>query len=217
MSSQRHSGAGDNGKRFEMKIRSLSLLALPLILGAAAAHAEEGETSRFAGAKIGANLSYDRLSIDRNVAGVTPRVDTSRGGIGGRVFAGYDFATGPLVLGAEAGLGVGGRTARQTVSNGRYAIDPGLNWDLTARAGVAVAPSVLLFGRAGYRWQRLRTDLVQGTVTTSKKTSDGGLTFGGGAEFAVGEALALRAEYARTSFGEGLKANQLRLGAVLRF
>jgi opacity protein-like surface antigen len=186
------------------------------MIGAATAHAEEPENN-FGGFKVGANLSWDRLSVDRDVTGVTPRIDAGKGGIGARGFIGYDVALGPVVLGAEAGIGIGGRTARQDVTKGSYGVDPGLNWDLSARAGVAVDPSVLLYGRVGYRWQRTATSLVQGTATTRRTTTEDGLSFGGGAEFAVTEGVAVRAEYMRTNFGEGLKGNQFRLGAVLRF
>jgi opacity protein-like surface antigen len=203
-----------------MLIRLATVLAATaaasLMIGAATAHAEEPE-NKFSGFKIGANLSWDRLSVDRDVAGVTPRIDAGKGGIGGRGFIGYDVAIGPVVLGAEAGIGIGGRTPRQDVTGGRYGVDPGLSWDLSARAGVAVDPSVLLYGRVGYRWQRTATGLVQGAETTRRTTTEGGLTFGGGAEFAVSDRVALRAEYMRTNFGGGLKGNQFRLGASLRF
>lgn len=203
-----------------MIIRFATILAATaaasLMVGAAIAHAEE-PANNFGGFKLGANLSWDRLSVDRDVAGVTPRIDVGKGGIGGRGFVGYDAALGPIVLGAEAGIGIGGRTARQNVTRGSYGVDPKLNWDLTARAGVAVDPSVLLYGRVGYRWQRNETSLVDGTTTTRRTTTDGGLSFGGGAEFALSEGVALRGEFMRTNFDETLKGNQFRLGAALRF
>jgi opacity protein-like surface antigen len=203
-----------------MLIRLATILAATaaasLMIGAATAHAEEPENN-FGGFKVGVNLSWDRLSVDRDVAGVTPRIDAGKGGIGGRGFIGYDVALGPVVLGAEAGIGIGGRTARQDVTKGSYGVDPGLNWDVSARAGVAVDPSVLLYSRVGYRWQRTAANLAQGTATTRRTTTEDGVSFGGGVELAVTEGVAVRAEYMRTNFGEGLKANQIRLGAVLRF
>lgn len=193
-----------------------TIAAASFMLGSATAYADEPE-NKFGGVKIGANLGWDRLSVDRGLPGVTPRIDTGRGGIGARGFIGYDAAVGPVVIGAEAGIGIGGRTAQQAVANGRYGVDPGFNWDLSARAGVAVDPSFLLYGRAGYRWQRTATSLVQGTTATRRTTTEDGLTFGGGAEYAVSESVAVRGEYMRTNFGDGLNGNQFRLGVSFRF
>ncbi|WP_204268186.1 hypothetical protein, partial [Escherichia coli] len=39
---------------------------------------------------------------------------------------------------------------------GDYALKPGWTWDVSGRAGVLPAPNVLLYGRAGYSWLRVR-------------------------------------------------------------
>lgn len=62
---------------------------------------------------------------------------------------------GPFVIGAEAGIGGGGKAVRQTGTRGQYLMDPGLTYDLTARAGVVGAPGALLYGRVGYRWLQI--------------------------------------------------------------
>ena len=70
------------------------------------------------------------------------------------------------MIGVEAGIGGGAKAVRQIGTRGQYLVDPGLTYDVTARAGFVVAPGALIYGRAGYRW--LQTDR-----TTTPRTLSG--------------------------------------------
>lgn len=172
----------------------------------------------FAGAKIGVEASRERISVRRDPGAIGATNTTAKNAIGYRGFVGYDVAVGPVVLGAEAGIGGGSKSVRQAGTRGQYLVDPGLTYDLTARAGVIVTPGVLLYGRAGYRW--LQTDRTT-TPTTGprlvREQTDGGITYGGGAEVMVDRHFSLRAEYDRTVYDRTLRANKIAVGGVFKF
>jgi outer membrane immunogenic protein len=51
----------------------------------------------------------------------------------------------------------------------------------------------------------------------SRKVTEKGFTYGGGAEYAVSSAVSLRAEFNRTNFSRDLRQNKISLGAAFRF
>lgn len=193
-------------------LSAAALLALP-----AMAHAQDGERNPFAGPKIGVEATRDANQI-RQTGGT---VDAKRNGFGVRGFAGYDAAIGSaVILGAEIGVGKGGRTsdAASLVAPGRYRVDPGLTYDVTARAGIAPTDAVLLYGRAGYRWlQTKRSISGQTTGNGTTKVTEKGFTYGGGLEVAVAPGFGLRAEFNRTNFDRNFKQNRVSVGALVRF
>lgn len=180
------------------------------------AHAQDAPS--FSGAKVGVEASRDRISVRRDPGAIGATGTPSKNAIGYRGFLGYDIEMGPLVIGAEAGVGGGGKAVRQTGTRGQYLVDPGLTYDLTARAGVVVTPGALLYGRLGYRW--LQTDRI--TTPTAgprlvREQTDGGITYGGGAEVIIDRHFSLRAEYDRTVYDRTLRANKFAVGGVFKF
>lgn len=193
-------------------IAATALLALPAV-----AQAQGGETNPFAGPKVGIEVTRDSNQVRQ--PGAT--IDANRNGFGVRGFAGYDAAIGKsVIIGAEVGIGRGGRTTDQAslVAPGRYRVDPGLTYDITARAGIAPTDGVLIYARTGYRWlQTKRVITGQATGNGETKMTDGGLTYGGGLEVAVTPSVGLRAEFNRTNFDRTFKQNKVSVGALVRF
>ena len=180
------------------------------------AHAEDAP--RFNGFSSGVEVSHDRISVRQDPGNIGATRSARRDGVGYRTFIGYDVQIGNIVLGAEGATGGGGKAVRQTGTRGQFLVDPGLTYDLTARVGTTVTPDLLIYGRAGYRWlQADRTTIPTAGPRLVREQTDGGITYGGGAELAVNRHISLRAEYNRTVYDRTLRANKAALGAVFKF
>jgi outer membrane immunogenic protein len=184
------------------------------------AHAQSADRSPFAGPHITVETVRDSNEAEppgslKSAKGI------DRSGIAVHGAAGYDVALGGVgVIGVEAGIGTGGKTINQRslAAVGQYRLNPGLTYDITARAGFAPTPNVLFYGRGGYRWLRTEQSITgQVTGNRSFKRIEKGITYGGGLEFAVSENLSLRGEFNRTKFSKDLRQNKISLGASIRF
>lgn len=187
-----------------------------LLFSPVAVQAQDTERNPLAGAHIGVDVVRDSLEANQP----TSTRDADRRGFGGRINAGYDIVLGNIALiGAEIGVGTGGRTVDQaSLSGGRYRVDPGLTYDATARLGIAPGGGFALYGRAGYRWLKTGQSVTGQTLGNfSRKVTEKGFTYGGGAEYAVSSAVSLRAEFNRTNFSRDLSQNKISLGAAFRF
>ncbi|WP_295528589.1 outer membrane beta-barrel protein [Novosphingobium sp. Chol11] len=179
----------------------------------------EDNTETFTGARIGVDVSRVRTSLRGDPGNIGATEKNAWNGVGYRGFVGYDLQLANMfVVGAEAGIGGGGRAVTQTGPAGRYTVDPGLTYDISARAGIVAAPGLLLYGRVGYRW--LRTDqktALANAGTNSNRRTEGSVTYGAGAEVLVSPSFSVRAEYNRTPYSGNLKANALSIGGAFRF
>ena len=203
-----------------MKRLVLISMTAALMATAGGAAAQQGE-SVFDGFSVGATVDYRRNESRTTPTGLDDRLDRRAGGVGYRVYGGYDHTvTDQWLVGAEVGVGGGGKPIEATATGGDYRLDPSLTYDVSARAGFLATPTVLLYGRAGYQW--LKTEERVRYSTTSRPTvnrdeTQGGVLYGFGAEWAVSDEIAVRAEFDQTDFGDGLKAAQVQLGATFRF
>jgi outer membrane immunogenic protein len=199
-----------------MMKKTLAGMAALLMLAPVAAHAQDGDRSPLAGPHIGADVVRDSLEANQP----TSTRDQSKKGFGGRLHAGYDAVLGNTILmGAEIGVGTGGKTVNQaSLAGGRYAVDPGLTYDVTGRLGIAPGGRFAVYGRAGYRWLKTTQSVTgQAAGNFSRKETERGFTYGGGVEVAASQNLSLRAEFNRTKFNNNLRQNKISLGASLRF
>ncbi len=195
-----------------------------LVLAPAVASAKSldaGDTPTFGGAKVGMDMDYRWTDADHALPRIASSIDRKKGGVGYRARIGYDAQMGNLlVIGAEAGIGRGGRTLTTASPLGEYMVKPRWTWDVSGRAGILAAPTVLLYGRAGYSWLRIR-EKTDFRATTSKDLSTSstakGLLYGGGLEVAVSPGLFVRAEYNRVNYGDGLKTSKALLGITAGF
>lgn len=192
-------------------------LAAVLLATPVSAFAANDDKNMLEGPHIGIDLVRD--SNEANQPAST--TDASRKGFGGRAHIGYDVMLGDVILiGAEIGVGLGGKTVDQTslVQSGRYKVDPGLTYDATARVGISPVKGLAVYGRGGYRWLRTQESVTgQATDNFSRKQTEKGFTYGGGVEFALTEKVSLRAEFNRTKFNRNFRQNKISVGASIRF
>lgn len=200
---------------------SLLALASTAVLAPNAAYAAEEDV--FTGVHIGVEAGWESREIDGSVPAGSTNVtlQDKRENVYYAAIAGYDQQIGPVVIGVEAGLSKAGKTLRAPIgATGTLAIDPECRLDLSARAGVTVAPRVLAFGRAGYTLERQRiSGLVdaQNTPVASDKVTTDGVSYGGGLEYAFAENFSVRAEYRRTELDGAQHGDRVLVGLTGRF
>lgn len=132
-----------------------------------------------------ANFDFSRSNADIEASGVL-------GGITG----GWNWQNGPIVLGFEGDALATGMSGSQHFNGGANIAEPNINamLNLRARAGVTVAPQVLLFVTAGGAWADI--DLpVRGPGGGSNDGSFFGWSVGGGAEVAFNPNWSARFDY----------------------
>jgi outer membrane immunogenic protein len=147
---------------------------------------------------VGGNVGYGfaRANADVTVGGVTTRVDSEnlRGAVGGGQ-AGFNWQTGPLVLGIEGDLQWSGQKAVFTLGGITQTDRINTFGTVRARAGVAV-DRVLVYGTGGWAYGTWRTDLtVPGVGTGNYSISRSAWAAGAGAEVAFTDHLTAKLEY----------------------
>ncbi|QNQ08994.1 outer membrane protein [Sphingomonas alpina] len=202
-------------------MKSCYLIAGALALVPTASLAQSAEDATFGGVKIGASLDYRWHDGEYSLPRIATRIDEDRGGIGYRAHIGYDAQIGSaFVIGGEAGFGRGGKTLRTESLAGDYSIKPRWNWDASGRVGVLPTRSILVYGRAGYSWLRVRekTDFRDIALKDKESSStEGGILYGGGIETAISSGYFVRAEYNRVNYGDGFKSSKILLGVSVGF
>lgn len=194
-------------------------IVLALALGATTmgtAHAQDAAPS-FTGPRVGISAGWNQ-GTDKQVLPGPGETGSKKSGIAVRGVVGYDAPIGNFVtLGGELGVGIGGRDIVTRNATQQYRTDPGITFDASARLGVKPTNNVLLFGRAGWAMQRVKTTLTNGAVSVTDKDTEHGFLFGGGAELAVTQNVALRVDYDRTNFSDHYKRNRVMGGVSVRF
>lgn len=204
-----------------MKCICVLIGTLALVPGAAVAQASDSSryVTTFTGMKVGASVDYRWYDGDYSLPLVSGKLDRKTGTVGYRAHAGYDAEIGSaIVIGVEGGIGRGGKALRASTTIGDYAFRPRWAWDVSARVGVLPAPTVLLYGRAGYSWLRVReTTDFRATNLKDLKTSstEKGFLWGAGVETNLGGGLFARAEYNRVNYGNGLTSPKVQLALSL--
>lgn len=187
----------------------------------ATAFAQDAEKGAFDGIRVG--VSIDRRTLDGNyeIPDFDTKLDKDKTGIGYRGHVGYDMQIGDtFVIGAEGGIGRGGRSLSTKGDVADYTLKPGWNADVSGRVGVLPTSNILLYGRAGYSWLRANetTDFQDVKRLDIKRSgTKKGMLKGGGVETAVASGVSARAEYNRVNYCEGLKSSRIQLGLSLGF
>ena len=169
-----------------------------------------------------ANRAQILPSVDiLGVARLRRTTSEAAGGPSVRGFLGYDTAIGnSMILGAEVGIGAGGRESTLPFTTGSYSLSPRVTYDLTGRVGFVAAPGLLLYGRAGVRWlktQRETISTIPAQAIAERNQTNSGLTYGVGAEYALSSKLSLRGEFNRTRYNRDLNQNKVSIGAAYHF
>ena len=127
----------------------------------------------FDGAHIGAEAGWQRNKIKINDTS-NQEFDSSNSGYDVRGFAGYDRQIGErFVLGAEAGVSLGGPTTDLAVNGASLSVDPGLTFDVSSRAGVVMGEKALVYGRVGYGNTKLDVTAANSATTNFIATAGG--------------------------------------------
>ncbi|MBP6876683.1 MAG: porin family protein [Phenylobacterium sp.] len=193
----------------------ISPLVAALALGATAASAEP-----FQGFHAGVGIGGSKVQSEDKIPGFARKADNDAKGFAYRGFVGYDFKVSErIVLGAEAGISNGDKKIESRVDTARVKVDPGIGFDVTARLGFVATDNLMIYGRAGWAREKFEREIRftnNNTVLRNDKDANGAL-FGIGAEYALSDNVAIRAEYDRTNFKEDRKRDRLMVSAAYRF
>ncbi|CAN5693284.1 hypothetical protein BH11PSE6_BH11PSE6_06540 [soil metagenome] len=194
------------------------LLASAAVFAANPAHAQDDSRS-FTGPRVEATFGYDSTHADDGIATTPNKLDGIR--VGGAI--GYDLPIGrTITIGAEAGIGwqVSG-SAQAQIGTTSFKLTTGRDIDLSLRLGAKVAPSTLLYVKAGYANSefRLRTTLggTTGNTVSHLRDDEEGYRLGAGVEQMLGDHLYAKAEYRFTGYDSDVSRHQLLVGAGYRF
>jgi len=184
--------------------------------------------AQFSGPRIEGRLAYD--SVEATVETGDPLgTEDSESAIsyGGEI--GYDLQLGPAIVGAYAGLeGSNLRTCQEVFGDDEGCIGQGRNLYVGARAGISVAPRVLVYGKAGYSNGSIDFSYSGDVIGEEFELDEefGGYHLGIGAELAVTSSFYGRLEYVYTDYGEldfdgetagDFTRGQVLVGAGIRF
>lgn len=201
-----------------MKIVSVSILAML----AAASTSGMANAEMFNGPSVGAQVGWVQNSLRNPATGLgATAIDESQDPALLGAMIGYDKRFGSFVLGGEAGLSFGTNDQVSSASGTmRTVVDPKRSLDLTARAGYVVSPGTMVYSRAGYTNDRVRTTIAETGATLSASEDRGGWLVGGGIERVLGPRLSGRVEYRYADLSDGHRKydrHQLLSGIVFRF
>jgi outer membrane immunogenic protein len=162
-----------------------------------------------AGPYVGVAVTHD------NVGGTGAAEGLSLNGVGGSVFAGYNFDLSPsLFAGLEANFDLA--SADRDLFGTEIKVDHA--YGVTGRLGYRLSEGAAAYARVGY--QRGRASVETGGVETNFGAD--GLRLGGGLEASVSGNIGVRVEYSHTHYyidtpGAGLANNQASVGVVFGF
>ena len=193
---------------------TILLLATAAAFAATPAFAQD-EAKGFTGPRIEATFGYDSTHADVGLPTNQDSVDGVR--VGGAI--GYDLPIGStFTIGAEAGIGwqVSG-SADALIGGTNLHLTTGRDLDASLRLGAKVAPSTLLFVKAGYANSQFRLRSTTGGTVTHVSTNEDGYRLGAGVEQMLGDHLYAKAEYRFSDYGDDVSRHQVLLGAGYRF
>jgi len=190
------------------------LILAALAAGAFAAPAHAQDAAPFTGPRVEGIVGWDRSQVPGD------RTDGVAYGVG----LGYDFQAGNAVLGIEAEAA--DSTSDKCVSGAFLTTDTlcaksGRDLYVGGRIGAAVAPSTLIYAKAGYSNARVRIGYDTGVAgNVGDFTTHGnydGIRVGAGVEQKIGANAYVKAEYRYTNYEQDLVKHQAVVGFGFRF
>lgn len=133
----------------------------------------------------------------------------SKNSYGGGLFGGYGLNYGLFYYGVEAGLVVDKGNTIYSDGVNTLKLSQSNTFDISGRAGITISDKVLVFGLLGYSGVNLKSrgvnDIPNENRDFNKRITS--IRYGVGAEVAIMENIALRAEYTRSKIGEAFYPN----------
>lgn len=133
---------------------------------------------------------------------------------------GYNFQSGPVVIGAEADLSFGHSSGFARCALAMYVCTTGINeiGTITARLGYATG-NFLWYGKGGGAWAQIDRNLTSSVITPVYSVSEtrAGWTVGAGAEYAFNSALSAKIEYDYADLGRRSLTVASQFGQVADF
>lgn len=166
-------------------------LALAMIAMASSASVSSAQTkSGFDGFYVGAHGSYGKVDNDGGAD-----VEGFLGGIQG----GYNYVTGPVLLGIEGDYTWSDVSYERTenIANVNVNYNASLNYfaSVRARLGWIYSPSTLFYATAGYSWSEIEVKISASGLGSANESLDlGGAVLGGGIEYKFANAWSARLE-----------------------
>ena len=221
------------------------LIAAATVAFAAVPAQAQGLGGTFTGPRIQGQVGWDRTSINvrdtRNFNGRgdfgSPSAQDNSVSYGGEL--GFDFDLGGFVVGAYGGIDFSDTDEEYTALGTTITFDR--NIYAGVRAGVAVSPNALVYGKGGYSQASLENTFAP-TVSAANQAAfnaedePDGWHYGGGVEIASGSGLYGRLDFTHTKYDDltlgslgqvgvttspvyerRLNRNQLTLGIGFRF
>lgn len=146
----------------------------------------------------GANLGGEFLRDSATAGGVRHKLNN--GSIFGGVQAGYNWQSGPFVLGGEADIGYGHPSKTKAFGVNTMKIEEGVSGTVRARAGYAV-DRALVYGTGGLAWANFDTTVNNGVASAKSDRTRAGWVVGGGVEYALTNNISAKGEYLYEDFG----------------
>lgn len=189
-------------------------LLAALLAGVAETPAMAQQDEPFSGVRVEGVVGYDTTDVEG---------EKSDGVVYGSQI-GYDIQSGNAVFGIE------GEATDSTVdecvqdvdiAGDELCLQAGRDLYVGGRAGVAVSPGMLLYGKAGYTNGRVAIEYDDGTAGSTLDFEEGenldGVRVGAGAEMALSSNLYAKAEYRYSNYEQGFDRHQVVGGIGLRF
>ena len=187
---------------------------IAVLLGATAATPALAQNAApFTGPRVEAIVGYDNVKGDGG----------HRNGVTYGAGLGYDFQLGGAVLGIEGEATDSSAKGCETgfiTATDRICANAKRDLYVGGRVGVAVAPSTLLYAKAGYTNARFKvnyTDTATPANNSSASTNLDGVRVGAGVEQKLGTNLYAKAEYRYSNYEQGLSRHQVVAGLGFRF
>lgn len=133
-----------------------------------------------------------------SVLGLTGSADVSGGFGGGQI--GYNFQTGPMVLGVEADISGGDIGGSDTFAGVNASSSIDIMNTVRGRLGMAWGPT-LLYATGGAAWAHNKVDIDTGLASFSSTRGHTGWTVGGGLEYMMTPGWSAKIEYLYADFG----------------
>jgi outer membrane immunogenic protein len=187
------------------KLVLTALAAASVTAVAAPAAAQTAAYGPFNGFRVGALAGWDGLRPGRGPGSSI----TDGNGADGFLYGadvGYDRQMGHLVLGVDGE--VNGSTAKatndpvDTTALGYGRVKTGRDLYVGGRIGYTVAPTTMIYAKAGYTNARLDLTASDGTTETGNHYNLDGYRLGAGIEQAIGSKAYAKIEYRYSNYGD---------------